>query len=59
MRQEKVERRNVSIYPSQWRVVESKARESGSAGNTSAGLRALIAEYQRLKANGKETPSEN
>jgi len=54
MEKEKVERRNVSIYPSQWRIIDAKAKESGSPGNTSAGLRALIAEYERLKGNGKE-----
>jgi len=54
MEQEKIERRNVSIYPSQWALVDEKAVESGNPGNTSAGLRALIAEYERMKGNGKE-----
>jgi len=54
MSQEITEARHVTLYPSQWRLVEVKAIESGNPGNTSAGLRALIAEYERLKGNGKE-----
>jgi len=51
MKQETTEARHVTLYPSQWKLVESKAAESGNPGNTSAGLRALIAEYERLKDN--------
>ena len=47
---EKVEPRNVSIYPSQWAIIDSKAAEIGNPGNTSAGLKALVTEYERLKA---------
>ena len=58
MSESRVEARNVSMYPEQWAVVDGKAREIGyilgdDRPNTSAGLRALIAEYQRLKDNGK------
>jgi hypothetical protein len=47
---ERMERRNVSIYPRQWDIVDEKACEIGSPANTSAGLRAIIAEYERLRA---------
>jgi len=57
MSEQKVEARNVSMYPEQWAIVDAKARETGyilgdDKPNTSAGLRALIAEYERLKADG-------
>jgi len=51
--QKAVEARHVTLYPKHWKAVEQKAVEVGSPGNTSAGLRALIAEYQRFKGNGK------
>ena len=41
-------RRTVRLHPEHWAAVEAKAAEIGSPGNTSAGLRALIAHYQRL-----------
>lgn len=47
---EKVEPRNVSIYPAQWAIIDGKATEIGNSGNTSAGLKALVAEYERLRA---------
>ncbi len=49
--------RTVLIYDDQWAIIDAKAEEVGSPGNTSAGLRALIADYLRLqksKDNGKE-----
>jgi hypothetical protein len=63
MSESKVEVRNVSMYPEQWAVVDAKAREVGyilgdDKPNTSAGLRALIAEYTRLKANGNDKEGE-
>ena len=45
---ERVERRNVSMYPHQWQVVDEKALAVGKPGDTSAGLKALVAEYCRL-----------
>lgn len=46
---EKKTAKTVLIYDSQWAIIDRKAAEVGSPENTSAGLRALIAEYQRLK----------
>lgn len=53
---ENAEARHVTLYPSQWKAVEQRAAEVGSPGNISAGLRALVADYQKMKAkdNGKE-----
>jgi len=42
--------KTVLIYDDQWKLIEDKAAEVGSPGNTSAGLRAVLAEYERLKA---------
>lgn len=46
---EKMEPRNVTLYPAQWAIIDTKAEEVGSSGNTSAGLRAVLAEYERMK----------
>jgi len=51
---EKKTPKTVLIYDEQWAIIEAKAAEVGSPENTSAGLRALIAEYQRLKDNGNK-----
>lgn len=51
---EKKTAKTVLIYDEQWAIVDAKAEEIGNPGNTSAGLRALIAEYERLKGNGRE-----
>ena len=47
---ENTESRHVTLYPSHWETIERKAKEIGSPGNTSAGLRALVADYERMKA---------
>jgi hypothetical protein len=53
MDDERVERSSVSIYPSQWAIIDEKAMEIGDPGNRSAGLKAVVAEYERLKMTGR------
>jgi len=40
---------NVSLYPDDWAVIKQVAKETGQRSK-SGGLRALIADYVRLKA---------
>jgi len=52
------EPRSVYLYNDEWRIIDHKARQIGATNlnrepNTSAGLRALIAEFKRLRDNGK------
>ena len=49
MTKNRVERRNVSIYPGQWAIIERKAAQIGDPDNISAGLRALVVEYEQMK----------
>lgn len=61
---EQIERKNISMYPSQWALVHAKSLEIGNSGNFSAGLRALVSEYTRLlesrgAANAKSPASPN
>jgi hypothetical protein len=50
-RVEKVEPRNVSMYPLDWATVEAYAKDMGYP-STSAALRRIVDEWKRLK--GKE-----
>jgi hypothetical protein len=58
--------KSIYIYPDDLETINQKARETGAIAydgepNTSAGLRAILAEYRRLKQNGnhKEANSED
>jgi len=55
---ERVERRNISIYPSQWAIIDRKAADVGNPHNSSAGLKALIAEYERIKSTPAPQPTQ-
>jgi hypothetical protein len=48
MKDERVERRNISLYPSDWIVIQQAAQAAGQR-SYSGGLRAIIAEYVRMK----------
>jgi len=48
MKEQRVEGRNVSMYPQQWAVVHQVAKDTGLA-STSAGLRFIIHDWQRVK----------
>jgi len=40
---------NVSLNEQDWRDADEQAERTGTPGNTSAGIRAIIAEWRRLR----------
>ena len=56
-----VEARNVSMYPAQWAVVDTVAKQIarlfGGKVNTSLGLRQIVQEYQEIKGLEVHTPT--
>lgn len=46
---DKVEPRNVTMYPPQWAMVDAYAKDMGY-GNTSAALRRIVDEWKHLKS---------
>ena len=52
MGNERVEARNVTMYPSQWQVVDKMAAEvarlTGGKAETSAGLRLVVERFREL-----------
>ena len=49
MEETQVVPRNVSLYPEDWAIVRQVAKDTGQR-SISGGLRAIIAEYVRMKA---------
>jgi hypothetical protein len=50
MTDERIEPHNVSLYPSDWRIIEQVARETGIR-SMSAALRLILKEWRTHKAN--------
>ena len=46
---DKVEPRNVTMYPLEWATVDAYAKEMGY-GSTSAGLRRIVNEWKQFKS---------
>lgn len=49
MEKDRVVAKNVSLYPEHWAVVTQVAKDTGQR-SASGGLRAIIAEYVKMKA---------
>lgn len=47
---EKVERRNISMYPAEWQVVERVDQQHGLQ-NTSAALRMIVNDWERRQSH--------